>query len=320
MARIIITNNVETAKTIKPSVTVEAEYGSFTIKGSKATLAHHGVNSDNPCPCLGRNLSLNFGSDEVILVSHFDLDTLGGVMRSLNLKDWDEEEGEDLFWRAAALVDTVGPHKLDTEIRASLWKEYTKGISMGSEEFNQADYEFESIWEITRSEFNAFWAWSEAHRLFPPRDGSAADVTEFFFEAIETINLIIGSAEPSLMEAGVKWAESKQQLNEDSFQGVFPGGLIVRVSEAFTNHLYETPEGEPMVAVIALNEKFGSVTLSVADPIEGFSIGEFVKTLWGPEAGGHAVIGGSPRGTQYSKNDLEKAAESFSKALLKALA
>lgn len=83
--------------------TVEAEYGSHTMLGELITMAHHGANSHNPAPC-------NWGpvpqiEDGVILVSHLDLDTIGGIMKLLGIQSEDPE-----FWSAAEFIDTRGPH------------------------------------------------------------------------------------------------------------------------------------------------------------------------------------------------------------------
>ena len=75
--------------------TVEAEYGSHTMLGELITMAHHGANSHNPAPC-------NWGpvpqiEDGVILVSHLDLDTIGGVMKLLGVQPEDPEFWDELL-------------------------------------------------------------------------------------------------------------------------------------------------------------------------------------------------------------------------------
>ena len=100
------------------SATVEAEYGDTCVPGSVVTLAHHGPRRSKPSPCIGDNMPNGYlceggrycahGSDsahwvdvEVVGVSHFDLDTLGGVLRVLGRKPNDPN-----FWAAAAAVPT----------------------------------------------------------------------------------------------------------------------------------------------------------------------------------------------------------------------
>lgn len=308
MARIFITNSYEEGEKLNPSASVEAEYGDHTVAGTRTTLAHHGANSKNPCPCLGGNIPFPGG---VFLVSHFDLDTLGGVMRLMGQKDH-EEGREDMFWAVAAQVDTQGVHKLG-EIKRSLWREAVKDVSMSTSEFNTVDYFFSCEWENVMDNLHAFWAWSESNRLFAPRDGSIKDVTKFFEEAIRILLIILEGedAHPEwvqLKKAGQEWVAAKEELNKDSFHKT-KKGVILRKSPQFVNHLYNTPEAKIKKAVVAFNTKFKSITVSLADPIPNFSVGKFVQTLWGSEAGGHAVIGGSPRGKEMSFSDAVRAFE-----------
>lgn len=272
------------------TATVEAEYGSVVVEGTEVTLAHHGERADQPCPCLGDNMSIEV---DAIGVSHFDLDTLGGILRVLNLK----EEDHDLFWQVASLVDVKGVHKLE-EIKTQLWREAT-AESRDLSDLNSDGYFFDCEWDDVLDSLHGFWAWSEANRLFPPRDGSVQDVTDFFNEAIRVINILIEGNEldkeyKTLSQAGRDWAAAKAQLEADSFQSI-EGGVILRQSTQFVNHLY-SHDGVVGLAVVGYNPEKGSVTISLANPIDGINCCTIAQTLWGPEAGGHAGIAGSPRG------------------------
>ena len=45
------------------------------------------------------------------------------------------------------------------------------------------------------------------------------------------------------------------------------------------------------------------------DAVDGFSCGEFLQSVYGPDAGGHAGIGGTPRDKQYDvDNDARELA------------
>jgi hypothetical protein len=59
--------------------------------------------------------------------------------------------------------------------------------------------------------------------------------------------------------------------------------------------------------VICHNLALGSITVSLADPIPGFSCRDVVQDLWWPEAGGHDGIAGSPRGREMTRDDLSAA-------------
>jgi hypothetical protein len=99
----------------------------------------------------------------------------------------------------------------------------------------------------------------------------------------------------------------------------FACGVILRQSTRFANHLYTTPDGQIAKAVVTWNPgtdlSGGAITASLADPVPGVSCGEILKSLFGPEAGGHAGIGGSPRGKALPKEDAAKVAAALALAL-----
>jgi hypothetical protein len=49
-------------------------------------------------------------------------------------------------------------------------------------------------------------------------------------------------------------------------------------------------------AIVAWNPEAGTVTVSLESSVSGVSCRDIVQALWGPLAGGHAGIAGSPRG------------------------
>jgi len=298
---------------------------------------------DNPCHSGPRAL-------DAIGISHFDLDTLGGVMRVLGEKPWSGRE--TLFWQIAAEVDTRGVHKL-SEIKAEFaarnhFKDH--GIMQDS-----ADYLFEGEWDDAIESLNAFWAWSESNRLFPPKDGEVEDVTEFFRRACDALTGILSGDAESLLAAGKEWAESKAMLNQESLITVYgdwdSGTVALRRSKQFVNHLYELPGGgrETYKAVVGFNPERKAITVSLADPIEGLPMAQFVQALWpdclaiDPEskkpltdkvfphpgdallvfpdadiqflAGGRDVIAGSPRGREMTMYEAYEAAEKLAAAL-----
>jgi len=258
------------------TATVEAEYGDVLVSGSVLTLAHHGARSGRPCPCEMDNFP-EMGI-EAIGLSHFDLDTLGGVMAILGIKPMEWE-----FWQTAAFIDIQGPHKLGTLALT------TPTVGVGTEDL-----------------LNAFWAWSEDNRLFPPRDGSVLDCTEFFTKAAKFLQYLLKNrrldeeGHKAIIEAGREWAAIKAALDTDSFVS-HDHGITIRQSAEFVNHLYR-PDSQ---AVVGFNSGTGAITVSVPDIIPGFSCGEFLKAQYGPLAGGHAGIGGTPRGTVYSIEDAK---------------
>jgi hypothetical protein len=289
--KIYISNNPESLREVNPTHTVEAEYGQKVVHGSILTLAHHGPRKHNPCPCLGGNIHC-LPDETIIGISHVDLDTIGGIMRILGVKPWEGEE--DLFWEVAALVDTKGAHKLDT----------FKTVLLGTEYYAQIK------WENTVNRLYAWWAWSESNRLYPPKDGAVEDVTAQVLKAIKALNIIIkanlsDSQFIKLDLAGEAWIKDKAQLNHDSY--IFAtDDVIFRSSDQFINHLYTTPYKKVCKAIVGYNTKTKSITVSIADPIQGFSCSEFMQEFFGKEAGGHSGIAGTPRDKKYTKKVAEK--------------
>lgn len=178
---------------------------------------------------------------EVIGVSHFDLDTFGGCLAVLGRKP-----NHYHFWKAASEVDVKGVHKINNGI---------------------------TVHRDTLSQLNAWWAWSEKNRLSYPRDGSVVDITEHFIKAEEALTGIM-EMNTTLLAAGMEWSDSKESLDRDSFVNE-DRGVILRNYDSFVNHLYRKSQ-----AVVALNTRTGSITTSLADPIEGISCMKLMQELF----------------------------------------
>ncbi len=287
MKNIIITlaPTLELATQIQPHISVEAEYGDTVIQGSLYTAAHHGSRSSNPCPCVDTGIPLA-GEGETILVSHVDLDTVGGVGRALGHPA--VERRFNAFWAGAAFIDTAGPHRL-----AEL--PYVDGVAP----------------EVVSDMLHAYWAWAQENRG-PQR---ARDVTHDVTAEIERhLNVLLDIAGEcrggndeggSLIAAGRVFKAAGEALNVESYRGCrrYNNRPVVafRVSDAFVNHLYTLPSGEVAQAVVAFNSKTKAVTLSFESKDNTANAAEIMKTVFGPEAGGHKGIAGSPRGVELSE-------------------
>lgn len=260
------------------SVTVEAEYGDAVVEGSVLTMAHHGPRTGQQCPCSYENGCVY--DIQVVGLSHFDLDTLGGCAAILGRKP----EAVS-FWQLAEFVDLNGAHKL--------------GQSGASEE------------DLRR--LHAFWAWSEKTRVFAPRDGSVADITDKVVAGCEAVEQILGGDE-EMLKAGDERKANGEKLNADSFVEA-AGGVIARVAAGFVNHLYVDPQGNAQETVVAYTTTTGAITVSFADAPKGKSARDIVQSLWGELAGGHAGIAGSPRDRRMSLADFTAAVEATRAAL-----
>lgn len=280
---------------LNPSYAIEAEFGDRVVDGAKLTLAHHGPRSTNPPPCVAEiPKELRAQGGDVFVLSHLDLDSAGGIARCLGrLEYWPD------FWRAAGHVDVRGPHRIDEAIEDAVNPEQV------------------------RRALHAYWAWSEANRLFPPRDGEVIDVTDHIWETLRIIELIFKAAllQPvddaneaaDLIRKGEEWFKTKEALEGESFWYA-EGDVLVRKSDQFVNHLY-THNGRVYKGVAALSLRNMGVTISLESPIEGVSCCEVVQGLWGPEAGGHAGIAGGPRGKEFGDAELKAAAKALNAAL-----
>jgi hypothetical protein len=261
------------ARNTVADVTIEAEYGSFVWEGALFTAAHHQkegpfagnhvIEGGQPSPANNPNIPKlgQIVDDEIIGVSHFDLDTLGGVLRAMGLSGFFGGR-LDSFWSLVEFVDVNGPHKL------------------GESGASETDLAY----------LHAFWAWSQANRPRWAR-GEVTDITSHIRDAERALRLIF-SGDEAMLQAGRDFKAAGDKLNADSFveQAGTYKGVVVRVSDSFVNHLYALPNGTPMAAVVALNTKFKSITVSFADTPEGVSAREIVQSVW-PE-----VVATSPDG------------------------
>lgn len=272
--KFLLSNNPQNLAAERPDVTVEAEYGAVTVEGAVLTMAHHGANAGNPAPCAYPNGCAG-ENVEVVGLSHLDLDSIGGCMAVLGCKP--PAPG---FWRIAEFVDLSGPHRLG--------------------EANAAPEDVERL--------RAVWAWSESHRTFPPRDGSVADVTEAVLAFASAVAKVL-EGDPEMLRAGREFAERGKALNSATFREVRGSVCLRRTPGGFVNHLYDTPKGDVCKAVVSYNDQTGAVTVSFADTPSGEGARGIVQGLWGPLAGGHAGIAGSPRDQRMSWEDALAAAE-----------
>jgi len=277
--KIILAPTWELAETIAAEITVEAEYGAMVKEGTVYTAAHHQpsgpfagnhvVAGGRPAPCNDADIPELAGG--TILVSHMDLDTLGGIMRTRGAGSFGEFES---FWALAEFVDVNGPHKLAES-----------GASSG---------------DIER--LYAWWAYSKTMPRFS-RD-EVTDITDVVGAAISHLGDILWGHEPALA-AGKTFREDEAALNVRTFRCI-ESGVIERVcgSGEFVNHLYVTPDGYVGEMVVALNTGTGAISISRANPDSLISCRAIAQTLWGPTAGGHDGIAGGPRGRVMTFDDL----------------
>lgn len=300
---VILAPTLEAAKGVVADVSVEAEYGSTVCEGRVLTLAHHQV--DGPysfaggarAPCNASMLiaehsaelkaQLSRAGSVSFLVSHLDLDTVGGIARVLaELTGLSGDSGlftnHEGFWRLAEYVDLSGPHR-----------------ALKSKD---AD-------DVNMLALNAYWA--HQHTRAIKRTTEALDVTNEVESAIMALNAILVAKDQVALTQGRRHAEEQERLDANSLIECCADGVVVRAAPTFVNHLYGT-DGR---AVVSYNQSFGSITMSLADPVPGVSCRALVQELFGPDAGGHDGIAGSPRGKRMTFEDFTAAVENMRMAL-----
>lgn len=311
IARISIAN-------LEVDLTVEAEYGSYVAEGRLYTAAHHQpvgspwagrhlVEGGRPSPCNTEDIPL-LGEDNIALVSHIDLDTIGGCLRAIHsFADIFPVRDLDAAALANGPVSLAVSTALSQRDRIQFWNLAEFADVRGLHRLSEA-----GATPRTLRKLYAFLAWSEANVPRFPQD-RLSDVTAIIWSAGEALRGILND-DAELLAAGDAWHEAMATLNKASFLRR-DGDVIVRVSDAFCNHLYIDPAGSRARAVVRYNPTSGSVSISIADPEPGVSCCVIAQTLWGLEAGGHEGIAGSPRGRNVGEEGLEAAIQALREAL-----
>ena len=283
---IMLAPTLELAQTIaqNAAATVEAEYGDICVEGKDITLAHHGPRSGNPAPC---NTEVEPISGGMILVSHLDLDTIGGIMAIKGTKPEDPE-----FWRAAEYVDLHGPHHIHR---------FPKEI---------------------QDKFNAFYAAEFALRDKEGRINGREikDITKDAEKREEAVKAICIEQHPEherYISRGKQWAKEradaaeKQAVADTQNVRVF---MTNGVSTAAAYYSEKDKEIKP--ATVTYNAKFGTITIALEDGGKsGVSAMRIAREIWGEGAGGKDGIAGSPHGMEMTENDLVRAVSEVEKAV-----
>lgn len=281
--KVILAPSYEIAKTIKAEATVEAEYGDECLEGTMTTLAHHGLRSNNPAPCNTPNVP-KLPSFATIVVSHIDLDTLGGIYALQGKKPDD-----DRFWEAAEMIDVKGAHhihELDQDIQDKL---------------------------------NAYYAYNDEQPK--QRYTEAIDVTKQIDNTYNVVKAIVDINDPEhdkLIAAGKEWAQTREKEVEDKLVYENKDVRVFDTNGIFCAASYFSPNQNTICpATITYNEKFKSITLAFEDGGKQLNAREIVQELWGPEAGGREGIAGSPRNVEMTKDDLAKLVNEVTEKQLK---
>lgn len=281
--RVILAPSYDIAKNIKAEATVEAEYGDECLEGTMVTLTHHGPRSNNPAPCNTPDVP-ELPPFATVVVSHIDLDTLGGIYALQGRKPEDYR-----FWEAAEMIDAKGAHhihELDKDIQDKL---------------------------------NAYYAYNDGQPR--QRYTEAIDVTKQIDDTYNVVNAIVDINDPEhdkLITAGKEWAQTREKEVEDQLVYENKDVRVFDTNGIFCAVSYFSPNQNTICpATVTYNEKFKSITLAFEDGGKQLNAKEIVQELWGPEAGGREGIAGSPRNVEMTKNDLAKLVNELTERQLK---
>lgn len=285
----------EIARVLRPDITVEAEYGDHVATGRLYTAAHHQprgpfagrhiVEGGRPSPCNDTDIPV-LEDGGMILLSHLDLDSVGGTLRAV--PGTADLFSESTFWQLAEYADTHAPHL-----------------------FHRCSFRDE---DVTR-----FWAYHEWLRHHPRLPMDVASLVHVEVSASRKVLEGILSGDPALLEMGEKLKAHDAEMTVSSF--VFASdGVILRHYDNpsdFVNHLYLDPRGNEHAAIVAWNRTTGSVTVSLSEPSKhpGVNCRDIVQSLWGPAAGGHPGCAGGPRGVRLGFGEADRAVRTMQELL-----
>lgn len=261
-------------------VCIETSFGKKLVEGDLTLDHHHPTKINDPCPCLYPNLDLGEKKEKIVIcLSHMDLDTLGGIFSVLSKKD----DKQKKFWEIAAQIDIKGPHKL-------------QDILNKIQDKNKKE-------EIKKQMF-AFWAYSQANRIVPK---GIEDITPKINEYIDILNKILKN-DNKLIEKGLRLKNETDKLNKESLKSVKKIGgtyVLLRESDRFVNHLYNY-EGGIAHYIIGYNYIIGNITISKESKELPLDLAKVMQYIFGPKAGGHSYIAGSPRDLKIEEEEKDK--------------
>ncbi len=263
---------------IMPTATVEAEYGEKVIEGKQVTLAHHAPQYAHcPAPCCSVVQQLQ--EDAVIVISHIDLDTVGGCLALMGKKPDNKE-----FWEGAGFIDCNGTHHI---------------------------YELE---ESVQEQLNAYYAWNAENRL--ERFTEIRDVTEQVLQHGKVVRKIVEGDE-NLLGNGRQWVRAEGEKTERCLIFENERLRVFEIPDnTFCAAAYYSPKYQKTaLATVSYNLVKKSITIAFEDGGKVHSAREIVRELWGEEAGGHRGIAGSPRNQEMTEEDFKKAQEKMKKLL-----
>lgn len=245
-----------------PFATVEAEYGDFCVEGTHATLAHHASKyRHSPAPCVRTDVTPL--EDGVILISHLDLDTLGGIALL-----WDCYTPHS-FWKSEAIIDTQG----------------ALGLSL--------------IPKTDDDLMKVYWAWENTTpELKLPIEEDCLDVTLQTQERLRFLTqLLRGEISVDLQQYYLTIFEQHLQ---DYLKSCIYEDQQMRIFVHESPMHFQVHRREQELVDICLHYHPKRKTIILSDISGRMDCGKVMKELFGDKAGGQFRIGGTPRDKAFS--------------------
>ncbi len=271
---------IEELKSVEifPDASVEAEYGNQVIEGKLVTLAHHAEKyRNNPVPCCTDTIVLP--ENAVIVISHIDLDTIGGCLSLIGCKPVSES-----FWEGAGFIDCNGIHHI------------------------------KELPETVQEQLNSYYAWNFENHL--ERSLEIRDVTDIILEHGKIIESILNGNQ-DLLDKGKVWYKEQERKTESCLVWENEKLRIFQIEDnTFCAAAYYSPKLKTVAqATLSYNLTKKSITLAFEDGGKVCSAADIVRELWGELAGGHRGIAGSPRNQEMTKCDWERVQEKMKSIL-----
>jgi len=274
--KILLAPTYEEAIKISADITIEAEYGSKTVEGKLYTSAHHGKNSNNPAPCNDEKIpTLDYIT---ILLSHLDVDTIIGCGRVYGIitKEWDD------FCKAVEIIDVNGTHHMY------------------------------KLSQENQDRLNAYYAWNFSQGR-QERIVETTDVTSKIEESLLVLTKIFNNDE-NLIKAGKIWVKSATEAVENCLLFETQNVRVFSTSQVFCGAAYYSLiKNKIMLACVSFNQKFKAITLSFEDGGKQFNAVEIMQEIFGNEAGGRPGIAGTPRGIEFTTDDMKNVVDKLIK-------
>ncbi|MGN0240969.1 MAG: hypothetical protein ACI4CS_04705 [Candidatus Weimeria sp.] len=212
---------------------------------------------------------------------------IGGVLALEGKQPADKE-----FWKAAEFIDKNGPQHL------------------------------EEVPEEQKDKLNAY---NYMNKKMEKEEGRVdlskiEDITELVHERGKALSLILGKDSPektAVIEEGRKWAKDISTAIESCLVSENEHMRVFSTNGPSCSAAYYSPNQKKVIpAIVSFNQRFNSISISFPDDSLGLSAEKIAQEMWGPGAGGHPLIAGSPRGRVMTAEEFKEVQEKVEKLVI----